>query len=92
MLPLYVEEAHSIVMRLCDAVAGQHTHETREAAHSLKGSSQYVGASQMATLSAALEQQARAGTLLAELEVEFTRVCQAIAALDGMPQEVHTAR
>lgn len=48
----------------------------------------------MATLSAALEQQARAGvfdgaaTLLAEVEAEFTRVCQEIAALDEIAQTV----
>ena len=84
LLTLYVEEARSIVMRLCDAVAGQHTHEAREAAHSLKGSSQYVGANQVAALSAALDQQARTGmlvdaeALVAELEREFARVCQAI--------------
>jgi hypothetical protein len=47
-------------------------------------------------MSAGLEQQARAemlegaAALLAELEGEFTRVCEAIAALDGMPQEQRT--
>ena len=98
LLTLYVEEARDIVMRLRDAVAEHHTHKTREAAHSLKGSSQYVGARQVATLSAALEQQARAGSLegaaalLAELEGEFTRACQVIAALDGLPREEPTAR
>ena len=98
LLTLYIEEARDIVMRLREAVVGQYAGETREAAHSLKGSSQYVGARQVATLSAALEQQARVGTLegatalLAELEGEFTRACQAIAALDGMPQRQPAAR
>jgi HPt (histidine-containing phosphotransfer) domain-containing protein len=91
LLTLYVEEAGNTVVRLREAVVDQGASETREAAHSLKGSSQYVGARQVATLSAALEQHARAGTLegaaalLAELEGEFTRVCQAIVALDGTP-------
>jgi CheY-like chemotaxis protein/HPt (histidine-containing phosphotransfer) domain-containing protein len=98
LLTLYAEEARDIIGRLRVAVLGQDAGETREAAHSLKGSSQYVGASQVATLSAALERQARAGTiegaeaLLVELEGEFARVCEAIAALDGMSHEERTAR
>ena len=87
LLALYAEEARSIVMRLREAVVGHDAGETREAAHSLKGSSQYVGANQVAILSAALEQQAREGSLdqadvlLAQLEHEFLRACHAIEVL-----------
>jgi CheY-like chemotaxis protein/HPt (histidine-containing phosphotransfer) domain-containing protein len=61
LLALYAEEAGHIIARLRAAVLGQDASGTREAAHSLKGSSQYVGASRVATLSAAMERQARAG-------------------------------
>jgi CheY-like chemotaxis protein/HPt (histidine-containing phosphotransfer) domain-containing protein len=87
LLALYAAEARSIVMRLREAVVGHNAGETREAAHSLKGSSQYVGANQVTILSAVLEQQAREGSLaradvlLAQLEHEFLRVCRAIEAL-----------
>jgi HPt (histidine-containing phosphotransfer) domain-containing protein len=87
LLDLYAQESRGIVTKLREAVARGDANETREAAHSLKGSSGYVGASQVARLSAELEQAARAGTLdrvellLADLEHEFSRACETIDAL-----------
>jgi HPt (histidine-containing phosphotransfer) domain-containing protein len=75
------------VRRLREALARRDVAAVREAAHSFKGSSQYVGANQVVGLSAALEQQARAGLLfdadelMAQLEREFARVSQVITAM-----------
>jgi PAS domain S-box-containing protein len=87
LLALYADESREIMRRLREAVARRDATAVRETAHSLKGSSQYVGASQVAALSGTLEQQARIGMLLdvealvTELEHEFARACQTIAAL-----------
>jgi HPt (histidine-containing phosphotransfer) domain-containing protein len=57
-----------------------------QAAHSLKGSSGYVGAKRLVALSGELEKMGRAGrteaaaSVLAQLVAEFERVRQALVA------------
>jgi CheY-like chemotaxis protein len=83
---IFLEEATDLVDRLRGAVEKQDADMIRRNAHSLKGSSSYLGAEQLATLSAELEQRGRAGEVghaaevFAQLEAEFARVRQ---ALDG---------
>lgn len=87
LLALYAEDAREILRQLRETLSRCDVAAVREAAHSLKGSSQYVGANQIVGLSAALEQQARAGLLcateelMAQLEREFARVSQVISAM-----------
>jgi HPt (histidine-containing phosphotransfer) domain-containing protein len=58
----------------------------KRAAHNLKGSSNNLGARTMATISSELESLGKQGTvegaaeLVAQLEQEYQRVCQALAA------------
>ncbi|MCI0394879.1 MAG: Hpt domain-containing protein [Chloroflexi bacterium] len=80
----YLEEVQELLARLGAAVAAEDAAGVKQAAHSLKGSSGYLGAQQVVTLSAALEQKGRGGstsgaaTLLAQLEEEFERVRQVL--------------
>ena len=68
------------------AVREQQAEALRRAAHNLKGSSYNLGAPTMATLSSELETLGKQGTvegaaeLLTQLEQEYQRVCQALAA------------
>ncbi|MCI0646695.1 MAG: Hpt domain-containing protein [Chloroflexi bacterium] len=84
MILTYLEEAQELLARLGAAVAAEDAAGVKQAAHSLKGSSGYLGAQQVVTLSAALEQKGRGGstsgaaTLLAQLEEEFERVRQVL--------------
>lgn len=63
-----------------------------EIAHRLKGSSGYVGAKRLTTLSAALEQQGRAGRvegamdLLNRLQAEFEQVRRTLELKTGVHQ------
>src|SRR5947209_6497061 len=68
------------------AVREQQAEALKRAAHNLKGSSYNLGARTMATLSSELESLGKQGTvegaaeLVAQLEQEYQRVCQALAA------------
>lgn len=87
LLALYAEDARDMLRQLREALSRSDAAATREAAHSLKGSSQYVGASRIVSLSAALEQQAREGLrfdtaeLMAQLEIAFAHVSRAITTV-----------
>jgi CheY-like chemotaxis protein len=68
------------------AVREQQAEALKRAAHNLKGSSYNLGARTMATLSSELESLGKQGTvegaaeLVTQLEQEYQRVCQALAA------------
>lgn len=75
------------LLRRITAAAGAHDWPTlAQAAHGVKGCAANLGAVRMAELSATLEKNARgasgtdAAELLAELELEFERVCAAMRA------------
>lgn len=79
-------ETPSLLEALHVAVREQQAEALRRAAHNLKGSSNNLGARSMATLSSELESLGKQGTvdgaaeLVAQLEQEYQRVCQALAA------------
>ncbi len=83
IIALYLSEAGFALQMLRAAVQNGNSAGLREAAHRLKGSSGYVGARGVQTLSAELEQIGRSGavseaatTLLSLLEDEFEHVCR----------------
>jgi CheY-like chemotaxis protein/HPt (histidine-containing phosphotransfer) domain-containing protein len=82
----YLSEAQDILTNLDQAIARSDAEGVRQAAHSLKGSSGYMGVSQTVALSAALEQQGRNGdlagapALFQQLQVEFEQVRQDLLA------------
>jgi CheY-like chemotaxis protein/HPt (histidine-containing phosphotransfer) domain-containing protein len=79
---LYLTEARTTLEALQTAVVQQDARAVQELAHSLKGSSRYMGAAGVAALSESLEQQGRRGALagapvlLNQLLAEFERVQQ----------------
>jgi HPt (histidine-containing phosphotransfer) domain-containing protein len=79
-------EAPPLLEALHVAVREQQAEALRLAAHNLKGSSYNLGARTMATLSSELESLGKQGTvegaaeLVTQLEQEYQRVCQALAA------------
>lgn len=79
-------ETPPLLETLQQAVAEERPEQLRRAAHNLKGSSQNLGARKMATLSSDLETLGKQGTvegaaaLVARLEQEYQRVCQALAS------------
>lgn len=82
MIALYLTEATLMLQDLRRAVAEGNAKGQAAATHSLKGSSLYLGARQVASLSAALEQAGRQGQLaspeqLDELEQAFARTEEA---------------
>lgn len=89
LLALYVEEAGGMLQTLETAVSHANPQLIREAAHSLKSSSAYVGAVHVNTLSAALEQLGRqeqletADLLFNQLCGEFERVKESIRQLEN---------
>jgi HPt (histidine-containing phosphotransfer) domain-containing protein len=87
LINLYIEEAQEFLAKLGSAVVTGDAPSVRQAAHSLKGSSGYVGARLVTELSQALEQNARRGTvnqetaaLLAQLKDAFERTRMALLA------------
>jgi two-component system sensor histidine kinase/response regulator len=79
-------ETPPLLETLRQAVAEKQPEQLKRAAHNLKGSSQNLGARTVAALSAELETLGKNGTLegarelVACLEQEYQRVCQALAA------------
>jgi len=79
-------ETPSLLEALHVAVREEQPESLKRAAHNLKGSSSNLGARTMATLSSELESLGKKGTvdgaveLVAELEQEYQRVCQALTA------------
>jgi HPt (histidine-containing phosphotransfer) domain-containing protein len=79
-------ETPALFTLLRRAVIEEQPEQLRQAAHNLKGSSSNLGASAMATLATELEALGKRGMvngaagLLARLEQEYQRVCQALAA------------
>jgi HPt (histidine-containing phosphotransfer) domain-containing protein len=78
-------ETPPLLQALHEAVTKEQPEQLRRTAHNLKGSSNNLGARRMAALSAALETLGKNGTiegaaeLVARLENEYQRVCQALA-------------
>jgi PAS domain S-box-containing protein len=78
-------ETPPLLEALHEAVAKEQPEQLRRTAHNLKGSSNNLGARGMAALSAELETLGKNGTiegaaeLVARLENEYQRVCQALA-------------
>lgn len=88
MAQTYQETAPGLLNQLRTAVAEFQTEQIRAVAHNLKGSSGNLGATHMATLSNQLELIAisgnldpAAGQLIAQMEEEYKRVCQALDQL-----------
>jgi HPt (histidine-containing phosphotransfer) domain-containing protein len=85
----YLSEAQEILANLGQAIAARDAEAVRQAAHSLKGSSGYMGVSNLVALSAALEQQGRNGelaaapALLQQLQTQFERIHQDLLARLG---------
>jgi PAS domain S-box-containing protein len=79
-------ETPPLLQALRQAVTEGQPEQLRRVAHNLKGSSHNLGAGTMATLSAGLETIGKRGTiegaaeLVARLEQEYQRVCQALAS------------
>lgn len=87
IISLYLAEAGELLVALQTAVAQNDAPAVREAAHSLKGGSSYLGAKSLAGLSGALEQQGRDGNLthaadlLAQIAAEFERVSDTLKTI-----------
>jgi signal transduction histidine kinase/DNA-binding response OmpR family regulator/HPt (histidine-containing phosphotransfer) domain-containing protein/HAMP domain-containing protein len=81
----FLESSSKQVKKLRQAIAIGGASEIRSVAHSLKSSSANLGAAKLAAMCAELESLARAGavegcaTILALLEAEYGRVCEALA-------------
>lgn len=86
MIGLYLTETPLLLAALREAILQGDTNRLKQTAHTLKGNSKSLGAPQVARLSLDLEQMGRsqsidgAETVLAELEREFERTRQALAA------------
>jgi len=86
LIQLFLRETEPACARLQAALAAGYAGALRAAAHSLKGSAGNLGARRLATLAAALEQQAGNGALgeapatLASLVAEFQTVREQLAA------------
>jgi CheY-like chemotaxis protein len=84
-------ETPPLLQALHEAVTKKQLEQLRRIAHNLKGSSNNLGARRMAALSAELETLGRNGTiegaaeLVARLEQEYHRVCQALAG-ESLPR------
>ena len=90
IITLYVIEAVELLATLSVAIEHGEPAMVQQAAHSLKGSSRYLGANLVASLSAELEQAGRTETLtgetaiqMAQLEREFERTRRALLAHVG---------
>ena len=81
----YMESSAKLMESLRQAISRGELSEMQKAAHSLKSSSGNLGATKLATLCTELESMGREGTregshsLLPVLEVEYKRVCEALA-------------
>ena len=84
LIDLFVDEVPPLLAHLHTAIDQRNGDQLKRAAHSLKSSSGSVGARQLSALSADLEGRGRNNTLegseaiLAQLEQEYERVCQAL--------------
>lgn len=89
MIDLFLSEAPPLIEAMDKAVLGGSALALRQAAHSLKGSSNTLGAKTLAELCASLEKMARdeqlidAGPVLAGLKSEYGRVAPALLAEKG---------
>jgi HPt (histidine-containing phosphotransfer) domain-containing protein len=85
VIMLYLQQTPPRLAALQKAVAQQDVGLVEEIAHSLMGSSQQIGATQMATLSVALQDSAhdpaRATVQVAQLTSEFVHVRAALEAV-----------
>jgi PAS domain S-box-containing protein len=93
LLQLYLEEAAGLLAAVQAAVEQDDAAGLRQAAHSLKGSSAYVGAQQVMGLSALIEQHGRDGAirkaarLMPELAKRFAHTRQVLQTRSRPPQE-----
>jgi signal transduction histidine kinase/DNA-binding NarL/FixJ family response regulator/HPt (histidine-containing phosphotransfer) domain-containing protein len=84
LIELIHEEVPPLIAAMRSACADHQPDALARAAHGVKGCAANLGATQLADLSAQIEQVGRGGTcdasesLLADLEAEFTRVCNAL--------------
>jgi HPt (histidine-containing phosphotransfer) domain-containing protein len=99
LLPLFIEEIAGLLAIMRAALARGDAEVLKQAAHTLKGSSSYLGAARLAALSAELVQCGRSGTLeeagplLTQMEQEFAQVRQATShsKLHSIPQHCRQA-
>jgi signal transduction histidine kinase/DNA-binding response OmpR family regulator/HPt (histidine-containing phosphotransfer) domain-containing protein len=86
LIGLFKDGTPPLLGRMREAIGAGDAEKLRRAAHELKGSSGNLGALRLSALSSDLEKVARGGAvdgaaeLLAQLEAEYARVCQALAA------------
>jgi two-component system sensor histidine kinase/response regulator len=84
LIKAYLDKSPDDLRRLREALARSDARATRKAAHSFKSSSSNLGALHLATLCKELETSGRsgnltsAGILLADIEAEYQRVCEAL--------------
>ena len=89
LLELFQTEVTPLLAAMRAAVAEGDTTRLHQAAHGVRGSAVNLGATRLATLSAKIERNGRAGVLddvqrlLDDLEGEFQRACRAIQAEIG---------
>jgi PAS domain S-box-containing protein len=87
ILDLFRDGTPPLLAAMREGIAAGDPAKLKQAAHSLKGSSGMLGAHHLAALTGELEKRGRAGTvqgtepLLAQVELEFQRVCQAFDEL-----------
>jgi HPt (histidine-containing phosphotransfer) domain-containing protein len=91
LIDQYLAESVLRMAALKEAVERRDAPALRLASHSLKGTSSTVGANRMASICEEVEKLARGATfdgapaLVAELEDEFTRVCQELRVEQASP-------
>jgi CheY-like chemotaxis protein/HPt (histidine-containing phosphotransfer) domain-containing protein len=89
MIDLFFNEAAPLMTGMAQALAEQNANNLRQAAHSLKGSSNTLGARKLAALCAELERMGRdqnmhnAHSVLAQVRVEYERVAAALRVERG---------
>jgi HPt (histidine-containing phosphotransfer) domain-containing protein len=87
MIDTFLDDAPAQIAAMRQALAGGQPEDYRRAAHSLKSNSANFGALARAEMGRQMEEQGKAGALageaerLAEAEVEFEKVRQALLAL-----------
>jgi len=91
LLELFQAEIPPLLQTIGTAAGASDARALSRAAHGVKGCAANLGATRLAELSARLEKSGRAGqcesatALLAELEQEYARVCDAMRAQMGAP-------
>lgn len=91
LLGLYLSTTQTLLAELAQCAQAEEATRLAAKAHEIKGASAYVGAAEMQTLAARVEQAARAGDWqgvregIEDLEAAFIRVWAQVNQLEGVP-------